>query len=118
MALQLADGSLDYRVDGLLGMGVLPVRALGDPFHDVEAHGHVQADRVTVHDIGNQGAIPVGGELVSDELRVLPNAKHVRDVDYSGVLVLLISGRDGQIPIPLPSDLDHLPGRLTPGKQN
>ena len=63
LVLQLADDSLDHGID-------LVRRVLGAPGVHVEAAGAVQRDGVPMEEVGHDGEVAVGGELVGDELRV------------------------------------------------
>ncbi len=93
---------------GLGRVGVLPVGALGQPLHEVEALGVVQRHRVAIEDVGDDAVVAVGGELVGHELAVLPDADDVGNVDQADALVARVGGRNGYVGVPLPFNLDQL----------
>ena len=60
---------VDDRVDRWRQVAALGP-ALGQPRHDVEVAGPVQQDGVPVEQVRDQHQVPVGGELVGQQLRV------------------------------------------------
>lgn len=115
LLLQGLDGGLDDGIDGLLGMGVVSIAALGHPAHEVEVVGAVKRERVAVEDVENQGEVALGGQLVGHELGVLPDADDVGE-EKEGLSGLLGASRLGDVGIPLVGDLGHGAGRLAPGR--
>lgn len=75
---QMLDGIYDDGVDILHGMGVLPVATAGKPLLEVEVRWAVNRDGVTVEEVNDQTRVAIGGELVSHELAVDPDAEDVR----------------------------------------
>lgn len=114
LLLEGLDGLLDDGVDGLLGVGVLAVGALLDPGHDVLAAEAAEGDGVAVEEVRHEGQVAVGGELVGDQLGVLPDAEHVGQVEDGGVLVRLALGRGGEVGV-VAADLDGLAAGLASG---
>ena len=78
LLLQVLDGRLGDGVDGRGRVGVVAGRAPRHPRHEVEVAGAVQRDRVPVEQVDDQRRVPVGRELVGDQLAVLPDPDHVR----------------------------------------
>lgn len=104
----------DDGVNSLLGMGIVTSRAFGHPGHEVKVARSVERDGVAVEGINDQGEVAIGGELISHQLAVLPDADDVGDVEQPDAVVLLISGWSGKVAIVLPSNLDVFAGRRTP----
>lgn len=51
-----------------------------DPVHDVEVLGAPWVgERILVENIGDQSVVPVGGELVGDEVCIFGDAQHIWD---------------------------------------
>jgi hypothetical protein len=90
---------------------VLAVGALVEPLHDVNIAQAVHGDRVAVEEVGHQGQVAVGGELIGDQLAVLPDAEDVRQVEDGRVLVRLALRRSSEVGIVL-ADLDGLAAGL------
>lgn len=111
LLLQPIQAELHDRVNGLLGMGVLPVRASTQPLHEVEAGGHGHGDGVAVEDIHDNGVVTVGGELIGHELGVLPDTEDVGDVEECYAIVLVGALGFGDVGLVL-ADLDGATSRL------
>lgn len=92
LVLEVLEGELDDGVDGLLGVGVLAVRAASEPLHEVEVGGAVEREGVAVEDVDDEGVVAVGGEVVGHQLAVLPDADDVWDVQQRHAVVLLALG--------------------------
>jgi hypothetical protein len=116
LLLEDLDGLLDDGVDVLLGMGVLAVRALCEPVHDVHVTKAGWGDGVAVEEIGHQGQVAVGSELVGNELRVAPDADSVGQQENGRVLVRLALCRRGYIGVVL-AHLGPRAGRFTPRRE-
>lgn len=68
---QVLDGGVDDGEDGVGRVWGLAVRRFaGEPLHDLEALRRVNEDGIVVHDVGDDGEVAVGGELVGEQLRV------------------------------------------------
>jgi hypothetical protein len=93
-------------------VGVVTFAALGEPAHEVQVVGAIEAERVAVEDVDDEGQVAVGGELVGHQLAVLPDADDVGDVQDAGILVGLLWLGDGQVSVVL-ADLDVLAGGST-----
>lgn len=114
LLLKVLDGVDDDGVDVLLVVWVLAVAALLEPLHDVEAGGHGKRQLVAIEEIDNQSGVAVGGELVGEELAVLPDTKDVGNEEDAGVLVSLVGGSLSQVALILAADGDLLALRGTP----
>jgi hypothetical protein len=99
LAFQMLDSGLHHRV---LRLG----RVLRLPRVKVEALGAVQRQRIAVEGVDNNRRVPIGGELVRDELAVLPDADDVGDDQNGDVLVRLVRRWRGEVCIDLAVDLD------------
>lgn len=107
LVLEVLEGELDDGVDGFLGVGVLAVGALGQPLHEVEVGGAVEGEGVLVEEVGDDGVVAVGGELVGHQLAVLPDADDVRQVQQGDAVVLVAALGLGHVHVVL-ADLDRL----------
>jgi hypothetical protein len=115
--LQGLDSFEDNGVDGLLGVGVVALGALGQPGHEVEALGAVQGNGVAVEDINDQGEVAISGKLVGHQLAVLPDADDVGDVEEANALVLVVGRRRGEVGVVLAGDLDGGARRGAPAQE-
>lgn len=95
-------------------MWVVAAGALGEPGHKVEVGGAVELEGVAVKGVEEQSQVAVGGELISDELAVLPNANHVGEQQDSDALVLLVGGRGCEVGVVLAGDPDCLASGVAP----
>lgn len=93
LGLDPVKGVDDNFVDNLGGVRVVPGRAPANPLPDVEARRQgVEGELVTVEEVGDDAEEAVGGELVSDELTVLPDAENVGHVEDSGTVGIGLFG--------------------------
>ncbi len=65
-------------VNVFLGVRVVAVRALFEPREDFETLRWIQADRVAIEEVDDEGQIAVLGKLVGNQLAVLPDANYIR----------------------------------------
>jgi hypothetical protein len=87
LLLQVIETLLDNRVDSFESMRILPIRALSQPFHNVKALRSVEGNWVAVKEIGDNGVIAIGSELVCHQLAVLPDTDYIWEVEDGGILV-------------------------------
>lgn len=107
--------SLDAGDDDGVDLGgcvrLLVVGAIEDPVDDILS----RCELVAVEDVGDDGGVAVGGELVGDQLRVRVDAPDVRDEDQAGAGVGLVGGRLGDVGLDgAVGDLDELSGGSAP----
>lgn len=114
LLLEILDGVDDDGIDLLLAVGVVAVAASCEPLHDVEALGKGEGQLVAVEEIDDQGGVAVGGELVGQQLAVVPDAEDVGDEEDTGVLVRLVGGGLGEVALILAGDGDLLSLRSAP----
>lgn len=89
LLLHVCKGLLDDRVDGVRQVALAFGASLLQPGHDVEVFGPVELDRVALEEVGHDGVVAVGGELVGDQLGVDElMADHVGEDDDGGGGVL------------------------------
>lgn len=108
LLLQVLDRRLGDGVDGRGRVGVVAGRAPRHPLHEVEVAGAVQRDRVPVEQVDDQRRVPVGRELVGDQLAVLPDPDHVRqDQDRRPVVLRRrVRLRCREVRVPLAADFE------------
>lgn len=108
LLLQVLDRRLGDGVDGRGRVGVVAGRAPRHPRHEVEVAGAVQRDRVPVEQVDDQRRVPVGRELVGDQLAVLPDPDHVRqDQDRRPVVLRRrVRLRCREVRVPLAADFE------------
>lgn len=108
LLLQVLDRRLGDGVDGRGRVGVVAGRAPRHPLHEVEVAGAVQRDRVPVEQVDDQRRVPVGCELVGDQLAVLPDPDHVRqDQDRRPVVLRRrVRLRCREVRVPLAADFE------------
>jgi hypothetical protein len=116
LLLQRFDSGLDDWVDGLLGVRILAVAAGREPLHEVEVGRAIQREGIAVEHVDDQRQVAVGGELVSNQLAVDPDADDIGDEQDGGIFVRLLGGWRSKIAIPFAGDLDRLAGRLAAGE--
>ncbi len=110
LLLQCLNAVQHDRVNGSLGVRVLAVGPLLEPLHEVESLRAVEGDGIAIEYVEEQGQIAVGGELVRNELAVLPDADDVRDQQDADALVRLVGGRGCEIRVVLVGDADQAAG--------
>jgi hypothetical protein len=93
LLLHVCQSLLDNRVDGVRQVALALGAALGQPLHDVEVSAAelVELDGVALEEVGHDGPVAVGGELVGDQLGVDQGVAHdigENDDGVGGVLVL------------------------------
>lgn len=64
LALQELDRFLDDRINLCSGMWVLSIASLFNPLHDIETFGTIKRKWVAVENIGDDGVVAVGCELI------------------------------------------------------
>jgi hypothetical protein len=93
-------------------MRVIAIGTLCDPAHDVKTLRHRQRHNIAVENVGDDGGVAVGGELISHQFAVGPNSENIGNVDNSGTLVRLIRGSCRDVSVKAATELDHLAGGL------
>ena len=96
-------------------MRVVASGAFGHPSHKIKVFGPVEGNRVAVEDVNDESQVAVGGQLVSHELAVLPDANDVGDVEQTDAIVGLVEGRRGEVTVILASNFDDLAFGSAPG---
>lgn len=114
LSFQKLQTLLDNWVDGVWGVRVLAVGALGEPFHEVKVAGAVKRERVAVEDVNDQSVVAVGGKLIGHQLAVLPDADDVWDVQQCGAVVLVVALGFGDVSFIL-TDFDTRASGLAAG---
>jgi hypothetical protein len=106
----------DNGVDLLGRVRVIAGAALSKPAHEVEIGRSGIGTLVAVEQVGDQASVAFLGELVGEELAVVPDTENVGDVEDADVLRLVCGGScevggDGVV-----GDLDHFTLRFAPGE--
>lgn len=94
-------------------MRVLPVGTLSQPLEEVQAVGLGHGELVAVEDVQDVGGVAIGGELVGQELGILPDSEDVGEDEEGDAVVLLGALGLGDVHVVL-ADLDYLAGGLAP----
>jgi hypothetical protein len=94
LLLHVCQSLLDDRVDGVRQVALALGAALGQPLHDVEVSSAelVELDGVALEEVGHDGPVAVGGELVGDQLGVDQGVAHDIGKDDDGVGGVLVLG--------------------------
>jgi hypothetical protein len=66
LLLKVLNRLLNNRIHSVIRMGVIPSRPLRQPSHKVETVRAIQRECITVEEIGHEGVIAIGGELVGN----------------------------------------------------
>jgi len=111
LLFQPRDSLLNNRIDRLSRMRIIAPGAFRQPTHEIKALMTIQAHRITVKKVRNQGVVSIGSVLVGHQLRVLPDADHIRQEEDRGVFVDGLSRRLRDVGIDA-ADFDTFAGRL------
>lgn len=95
-------------------MRVVAGRALGHPGPKVKVAGPVKAEGVAVEDVGHQDGVALGGEVVGQQLAVLPDADDVGQEEDALALASLVGGGSGQVGVDVAVDFGDFAFGLTP----
>lgn len=66
LLLQILNTLLHNRIHEFPRMSIIPARPFHQPCHQIEAIGAVEGELVAIEEIGDEGVVAVGGELVRD----------------------------------------------------
>ena len=84
---------------------------LRQPPGEIKVVGSVDLQGVAPEEIRDDGVVPIGGELVGHQLRVLPDANHVWEKDDRGIFVDSLACRLGDVGFDI-ADFDAFAGWL------
>src|SRR5450756_2251113 len=87
LLLQPCDALLNNRIHILGRMWIIAPSSLRQPLHQIEISRSIDLQRIAVEQIRDDGVVSVGGELVGHQLRVLPDADYVGEIEDRGVFV-------------------------------
>jgi hypothetical protein len=114
LLLQPLDALLNNRIHMLICMRVVSACPLREPSREIKVRRPIQAQWITVEQVGNERIVSVSGKLVGYQLRVLPDADHVGEEEYGGVFVDIVSCRLSDVGLDV-ADFDGFAGRLAAG---
>lgn len=112
---QSLDALDNNRVNSRRRVRVVATRALGNPLDEVKVALAVQRQRIAVEDVRHQHGVALGGEVVGQQLAVLPDANDIGDEENALAVAGLVGGRRGQVGVNGAVDLDVLAGGFAPG---
>lgn len=92
LLLQPSNALLDNRIHILVRMWIIPARSLGQPLHQIEISRSIELQCTAVKQIWDDGVVSVDSELVGHQLRVLPDADYVGEIEDRGAFVDVLTG--------------------------
>jgi hypothetical protein len=114
LLLQPRKTLLHNRIHRLRRMRVISPGTLRHPSHEIKAFMAIQAQRITIEQIRNQSVVSISGVLVGHQLRVLPDADHVREKEDRSILVDCLACRLGDVGVDA-ADFNAFAGWLASG---
>lgn len=73
-------------------MWIIPACSLGQPLHQIEISWSIDLQRIAVKQIWDDCVVSVASELVGHQLRVLPDADYVGEIEDRGAFVDVLTG--------------------------
>jgi hypothetical protein len=113
LLLQPRNTLFNNRINPFGSMRVIATSTLRHPSHEVKALMTIQAQRITIEQVRDKGVVAISCVLVGHELRVLPNADHIRQEQDRSVFVHRLSCRFGDVGFDA-ADFDAFASWLTP----
>ncbi len=87
LLLQPSYALLNNRINLLISMRVISGGPFRQPSNEIKTIRSVQTQWITVEQIRYESEVSIGGELVGNQLRVLPDPDHVGKEEDCGVFV-------------------------------
>jgi hypothetical protein len=92
LLLQPSNALLDNQIHILVRMWIIPACSLGQPLHQIEISWSIDLQRIAVKQIWDDCVVSVASELVGHQLRVLPDADYVGEIEDRGAFVDVLTG--------------------------